>query len=68
MRQREITLDCGTRQLMTARDEIRALRGVVAAEAVTGKCALRVWQGDELSEQALGDAVRRSGAARFTIR
>ena len=68
MVQREITLECGARQLMRARDAVNALSGVIGAEVVTGRSAIRVWQGDELSEELLGAAVRGSGAGTFRIR
>ena len=68
MIRREITLDGGARQLMAARDAVNALSGVVAAEVVPGRSAIRVWQGDDLSEAALAAAVRGSGAAAFRIR
>ena len=61
MRKREITLDCGLRQLMHAREELGRLSGVVGVEVITGKNALRVWQGDELGEGALYDALARCG-------
>ena len=68
MIQKEISLDCGARQLMKARDAVNALSGVVAAEVVTGRSAIRVWQGDELTDAALGAAVRGSGVEGFHIR
>ncbi|MBR3505220.1 MAG: hypothetical protein IKO07_13405 [Clostridia bacterium] len=68
MVQREITLDCGARQLMRARDAVNALSGVIGAEVVTGRSAIRVWRGDELTDEALGAAVRASGAGDFRIR
>ena len=68
MIQREITMECGARQLMRARDAVNALSGVIGAEVVTGRSAIRVWQGDELSEQSLRAAVRGSGVGRFRIR
>ena len=68
MIQREISMECGARTLMKARDAVDALSGVVAAEVITGRSAIRVWQGDELSEQALGAAVRSSGVEKFQIR
>ena len=68
MIQREISLECGARQLMKARDTLSALSGVVGAEVVSGRSAIRVWQGDDLSPQALEEAVRGSGAAAFHIR
>lgn len=67
MIQREISLECGARQLMKARDAVNALSGVVAAEVVTGRSAIRVWQGEELSEQSLSAAVRGSGVGAFRI-
>lgn len=68
MIQREISLECGARQLMKARDAVNALSGVVAAEVVTGRSAIRVWQGEELSEKSLSAAVRGSGVGAFRIR
>ena len=68
MIQREISMECGARELMKARDAVDALSGVVAAEVITGRSAIRVWQGDELSEQSLGAAVRSSGVRSFQIR
>ena len=68
MVQREITLECGARQLMRTRDAVNALSGVIGAEVVTGRSAIRVWQGDELSDESLGAAVRGSGAGTFRIR
>ena len=68
MIQREISLECGARQLMKARDAVNALSGVVAAEVITGRSAIRVWQGEELSEQSLSAAVRGSGVGAFRIR
>ncbi len=68
MIQREISLECGARQLMKARDAVNALSGVIGAEVVAGRSAIRVWQGDELSEQSLGAAVRGSGVTAFRIR
>ena len=68
MIQREISLECGARQLMKARDAVNALSGVVAAEVVTGRSAIRVWQGDELSEQSVSAAVRGRGVGAFRIR
>ena len=68
MIQKEITLECGARQLMRARGAVNALSGVVAAEIVTGRNAIHVWQGDELSDQALISAVSASGVSRARIR
>ena len=61
MLQRVISLDCGARQLAQARDSLGSLSGVVAAELVMGRQAIRVWQGDELPESALMDALRGVG-------
>jgi len=47
MRQRVISLECGLRQLAQARDALDALPGVIAAELVPGRRAIRVFQGDE---------------------
>ncbi len=68
MIQREISLDCGARQLMKARDAVNALTGVIGAEVVTGRSAIRVWQGEELTDESLGAAVRGSGVRAFHIR
>ena len=68
MLKREITLDCGLRQLMHAREEIGSLAGVVGAEVVPGKNALRVWQGEELGEGALWEALSRCGLSNRQIR
>ena len=68
MIQREISLDCGARQLMKARDAVNALTGVIGAEVVTGRSAIRVWQGEELTDESLGAAVRGSGVGAFRIR
>ena len=65
--QREISLECGARQLMKARDAVNALSGVIGAEVVTGRSAIRVWQGDELAESTLAAAVRSAGASSFHI-
>lgn len=61
MLQRVVSLDCGARQLAQAREALGAVSGVVAAELVMGRSAVRVWQGDELSEQALVDALSGCG-------
>lgn len=62
MRQREISIEGGVRSMMGAQEAIAALRGVIAAQAVPGRSALRVWQGDEVSDDMLLSAARRSGA------
>lgn len=61
MLQRVISIDCGARQLAKARDALDSLSGVVAAELVMGRRAIRVWQGEELSESALMDALHGAG-------
>lgn len=61
MLQRVISIDCGARQLAQARDALGALSGVVAAELVMGRKAIRVWQGDELPESELLGALQRCG-------
>lgn len=61
MLQRVISLDCGARQLAQARDALDGLSGVVAAELIMGRKAIRVWQGEELPESALIDALRICG-------
>lgn len=66
--QREITLDCGARQLMAARDAVNALSGVIGAEVVTGRSAIRVWQSEDVTSEALGAAVRGAGMEGFHIR
>ena len=66
--QREISLECGARQLMKARDAVNALSGVIGAEVVTGRSAIRVWQDEGVTSEALGAALRGSGAKGFHIR
>ena len=61
MLQRVISLDCGARQLARARDALDSLSGVVAAELIMGRKAIRVWQGEELPESALIDALHACG-------
>lgn len=61
MLQRIISLDCGARQLAQAREALGGIRGVVAAELVMGRKAIRVWQGEELPEDALIDALKTCG-------
>ena len=61
MLKRVISLDCGARQLAQARDALDALSGVVAAELVMGRKAIRVWQGEELPESALLGALESVG-------
>lgn len=68
MKKQVISLDCGLRQLMHAREEISALSGVVAAEVMPGQSALRVWRGEEVSENALSDALLRCGLAPGQVR
>ena len=54
--------------MMRAREAISALHGVVAAEPVTGRSALRVWQSDDVSDEALLAAAGKSGARARIIR
>lgn len=61
MLQRVISIDCGARQLARARDALDSLSGVVAAELVMGRRAIRVWQGEELPESALMEALHGAG-------
>ena len=61
MLQRVISMDCGARQLAQAREALGSVRGVVAAELIMGRRAIRVWQGEELPESALMDALRGCG-------
>ena len=61
MLQRVISVDCGARQLAQAREVLGSVRGVVAAELVMGRKAIRVWQGEELPESALMDALQGCG-------
>lgn len=68
MRRREISLESGLKPMMRAREAISALPGVVAAEPVTGRSALRVWQSDDVSDEALLTAAGKSGARARIIR
>lgn len=61
MLQRIVSIDCGARQLAQAREALGSVRGVVAAELVMGRKAIRVWQGDELPESALTEALSGCG-------
>ena len=63
MLQRVISLDCGARQLARARDALDSLSGVVAAELVMGRKAIRVWQGEDLPESALINALHGCGVS-----
>ena len=54
-----IALRCGVGELMRVREAISALPGVIAAEPLTGRCALRVWQSDEVNQAALDEIVGR---------
>ncbi len=67
MLHRTISMECGVRQLAQAREAVGALQGVVAAEMVVGRNAIRVWQGEELSENALAAAVRSCGVSSMRI-
>jgi len=68
MIRREISLECGARQMMEAREALNALSGVIGAEVVAGRNAIRMWQGDEPGEEAIGDALRGSGVTAYRIR
>lgn len=68
MRRREISLEGGLKPMMRAREAISALHGVVAAEPVTGRSMLRVWQSDDVSDEALLAAAGKSGARARIIR
>ncbi len=68
MRRREISLEGGLKPMMRAREAISALPGVVAAEPVTGRSALRVWRSDDVSDEALLAAAGQSGAQARIIR
>jgi len=61
MLQRVISIDCGARQLAQAREALGSLSGVVAAELIMGRKAVRVWQGDDLPESARREALRGCG-------
>ena len=63
MLKRVISLDCGARQLAQARDALDGLSGVVAAELVMGRKAIRVWQGEDLPENALINALHGCGVS-----
>lgn len=67
MLQRVISLDCGARQLAQAREALGSISGVVAAELVMGRSAIRVWQGEELGEEALVDALKGCGIQAIEI-
>ena len=68
MRQREISLEGGLKPMMRAREAISALPGVVAAEPMPGRAALRVWQSDDVSDETLISAAGKSGARARIIR
>lgn len=67
MLHRTISMECGVRQLAQAREAVGSLQGVVAAELVVGRNAIRVWQGEELSESALRAAVKSCGVSSMKI-
>ena len=68
MKRRTVFFQAGPRQAMRGREALLSLSGVVAAEPVPGGGALRVWQGDELEERALLDALRRAGISGAVVR
>ena len=47
---------------------MNALSGVIGAEVVTGRSAIRVWQSEDVTSEALGAAVRGAGMEGFHIR
>lgn len=59
MRRQVIAMHCGVGDLMRAREAISALPGVVAAEPLTGRCALCIWRSDEVNQAALDEIVGR---------
>ena len=67
MLRRMISLDCGVRQLAQVREAVGSIPGVVAAESVVGKSAIRIWCGDEMNENVLTAAVRRCGVQKMSI-
>lgn len=67
MLHRTISMECGVRQLAQAREAVGSLQGVVAAEMIVGRNAIRVWQGEELSESALRAAVKSCGVSSMKI-
>lgn len=67
MLHRTISMECGVRQLAQAREAVGSLQGVVAAELIVGRNAIRVWQGEELSESALRAAVKSCGVSSMKI-
>ncbi len=68
MRRREISLEGGLKPMMCARDAISALHGVVAVEPMPGRSALRVWQSDDVRDEALLSAAGQSGAQARIVR
>ena len=67
MLHRTISMECGVRQLAQAREAVGSLQGVIAAEMIVGRNAIRVWQGEELSESALRAAVKSCGVSSMKI-
>ena len=49
-----------SRQLASARDKLSMLSGVVAAEFVPGRNAIRVFCGDEMTQSMLDNAIGTS--------
>lgn len=68
MRMREISLEGGLKPMMRARSAISALHGVVAAEPMPGRSALRVWRSEAVSDEALLSAAAKSGVRARIIR
>lgn len=67
MLRRTISLDCGVRQTAQVREAVGSIPGVVAAEPVTGKNAIRIWCGDEMNENILTAAVQSCGVRHMRI-
>jgi hypothetical protein len=67
MLHKTISMDCGVRQLARARDALSAIPGVVAAEMVTGRNAVRIWQSEDTVESLLAAAIDGCGVTRWNI-
>ena len=61
MRQRVVWMECGIRQLAQARDALEEIPGVVAAEQVMGRNAVRVWMGEGIGDGTLRGVLRACG-------
>ena len=67
MMKRMISLDCGMRQTAQVREAVGSIPGVVAAEPVIGRNAIRIWCGDEMNENMLVSAVKSCGVQSVRI-